>query len=80
VDWINDATRPLIHAIEPGEAARLAVRLAEETDRRVASLAPDRMWPNDPDSPLNPLRATHRAEHLDEIEAALRARGGSPAT
>jgi sulfite reductase beta subunit-like hemoprotein len=78
VDWINDATHPLIHAIEPGEAARLAVRLAEETDRRVASLASDRMWPND--SPLNPLRATHRAEHLDEIEAALRARGGSPAT
>ena len=80
VDWINDAARPLIHAIEPGEAARLAVRLAEETDRRVASLAPDRMWPTDPDSPLNPLRATHRAEHLDEIEAALGAKGESPAT
>lgn len=80
VDWVNDATRPLIHAIEPGEAARLAVRLAEETDRRVASLPPDRMLPNDPNSPLNSLRATHRGEHLDEIEAALRARGGSPAT
>ena len=72
VDWINDATRPLIHAIAPREAARLAVRLAEETDRRVASLPPDRMWPKDPDSPLNALRATHRGLHLDEIEAALR--------
>jgi sulfite reductase beta subunit-like hemoprotein len=75
VSWINDATRPLIHAIAPREAARLALRLAEETDRRVASLAPDRMYPNDANSPLNPLRADHRAEHLDQIEAALGAEG-----
>lgn len=73
-DWINDATRPLIHAIAPREAAELALRLAEETDRRVASLDPGRMYPVDPRSPLNPLRAAHRREHLDEIEAALRAR------
>jgi hypothetical protein len=77
VDWINDATRPLIHAIVPREAADLALRLAEETDRRVASLAPDRMLPHDADSPLNALRAAHRAEHLDEIEAALGAQGRS---
>jgi sulfite reductase beta subunit-like hemoprotein len=76
VSWINDATRPLIHAIAPREAAQLALRLAEETDRRVASLAPDRMFPNDARSPLNPLRADHRAEHLDQIEAALGAEGG----
>jgi sulfite reductase beta subunit-like hemoprotein len=75
VDWINDATRPLIHAIAPREAAQLALRLAEDTDARVASLAPDRMYPNDANSPLNPLRADHRAEHLDQIEAALGAEG-----
>jgi Mycothiol maleylpyruvate isomerase N-terminal domain len=80
VDWINDATRPLIHAIAPREAAQLALRLAEETDGRVASLAPDRMFPNDTKSPLNALRAAHRAEHLEEIEAALEAKGQSPAT
>jgi hypothetical protein len=71
VDWINDATRPLIHAIPPREAARLALLVAEETDGKVASLPPDRMYPVVPDSPLNPLRADHRAEHLDGIEAAL---------
>lgn len=71
VDWINDATRPLIHAIPPTEAARLALRIAEETDARVASLPADRLWPEDPDSPINSLRASHRGEHLDEIEAAL---------
>ena len=74
VDWINDASRPLIQAIPPLEAARLALRIAEETDARVASLPADRLWPNDPASPLNPLRASHRGEHLDEVEATLRAR------
>src|SRR5438445_6050995 len=71
VSWINDSARPLIHAIAPREAARLALRLAEETDRRVASLPPAKLWPLDPSSLINPLRAAHRGEHLDEIEAAL---------
>jgi hypothetical protein len=71
VDWINDASRPLIHAIPPRDAAQLALRVAEETDRRVASLPPDLVWPNDPNSPLNAFRASHRGEHLDDIEASL---------
>ena len=71
VDWINDSTRPFIHAIEPREAAELSLRLAEETDARMASLPPDRMYPADPANPINPLRATHRGEHLDDVEAAL---------
>ena len=75
VDWINDATRPLIHAIPPAEAARLAVSIAEETDAKVAVLPPDRLYPNDPDSPIPALRAEHRGEHLDELEAALGERG-----
>lgn len=74
VDWINDASRPLIHAIAPLETAGLALRIAEDTDARVATLPPDRLWPRDPGSPLYSLRASHRGEHLDEIEAALRAR------
>ena len=74
VDWINDATRPLIHAIPPEELAQLALDIAEETDARVATLPPEHLWPTDPESPLNPLRASHRGEHLDDIEAAL---GGS---
>jgi hypothetical protein len=73
-DWLNDATRPLIHAIQPREAAQLALRIAEETDARVARLPAERMAPRDPDSPLYAVRGDHRGEHLDEIEAALRAR------
>jgi DinB superfamily len=73
-DWLNDSTRPLIHAIAPREAAQLAMRIAEQTDARVAELPLDRLWPVDPDSPINPSRGDHRGEHLDEIEAALRRR------
>jgi hypothetical protein len=73
-DWLNDSTRPLIHAIAPREAAKLALRIAEETDALVARLPRDRMWPGDPDSPISADRAEHRGEHLDEIEIALKAR------
>jgi hypothetical protein len=75
VDWINDATRPLIHAIPPREAARLSLQIAEDTDARVATLPLDRLWPSDPDSPLYAVRASHRGEHLDDVEAALRDHG-----
>lgn len=74
VDWINDASRPLIHAVPPIELARLAVQIAEDTDARVATLPPDRLWPRDPESPLYAVRALHRGEHLDDIDAALAAR------
>lgn len=73
-DWINDSTRPLIEAIAPRAAADLALRIAEETDAKIAALPPElaaRTWPADPTSLVNPRRAAHRAEHLDEIEAAL---------
>ena len=75
VDWINDASRPLIHAIPPREVTRLALEIAAETDARVATVPADRLWPSDPASPLYGSRAVHRAEHLDEVQAALRARG-----
>jgi len=73
-DWLNDSTRPLIHAIAPREAAQFALRIAEQTDALVAKLPLDRMYPHDPSSPIFAGRGEHRGEHLDEIEAALRAR------
>jgi len=74
VDWINDSTRPLIHAIPPRQAAEVALRIAEETDELIASLSPELVAKIDANSPLNPVRADHRGEHLDEIEAALAGR------
>lgn len=72
VTWINDSNRGLIHAIDPREAARFALRTAQQTDDRVARMDPAKTWPTDPESLLNPMRAAHRGEHLDEIEEALR--------
>ena len=74
-DWLNDSTSPLIHAIAPTVAAQLALQTAEQCDALVAELPLDRILPGDPTSPIWPGRSEHRAEHLDEIEAALRARG-----
>jgi hypothetical protein len=74
VDWINDSSRPFMHAVSPIDLARLALEIAEQTDARVATLPVDRLWPADPQSPLYAVRASHRGEHLDEVETALRAR------
>jgi hypothetical protein len=71
VDWSNDATRPLIHAVPPRQLARLALDIAAETDARVAALPPEHLWPRDIESPLNAFRASHRGEHLNDIDAAL---------
>jgi hypothetical protein len=80
VDWINDSTRPLIHAIPPRQAAEVALRIAEETDQLIASLSSDLVAKIDDSSPLNLARADHRGEHLDEIEAALAGRGSNRRT
>ena len=77
VDWINDSARPLIHAIPPRQAAEVALRIAEETDELMASLSPELVAQVDDTSPLNLVRADHRGEHLDEIEAALAGRDGT---
>ena len=74
VDWINDSSRPLIHAIPPRALAELAVSIAEATDELVASLPDEMLAGLDETSALNPVRANHRGEHLDEIEAAIRPR------
>ena len=77
VVWINDAARPLIHAVPPRTLAKLALRIATDTDASVERLPDDalpKLWPADPNSPLNPVRAGHRGEHLDEIEKALASR------
>jgi hypothetical protein len=74
VDWINDSARPLIHAIDPRALAELAVSIAEKTDELVASLSDELLAGLDETSPLNPERADHRGEHLNEIEAAIRPR------
>jgi hypothetical protein len=72
-DWINDASKPLLLALAPRQAANLAVAIAETVDDKVAALPDDLVARNAAaGSPLNLLRAEHRAEHLREIEHAFR--------
>ena len=72
-DWINDASKPLLLALAPREAAELAVAIAETVDGKVAALPDDLVARNAAaGSPLNLLRAEHRAEHLREIEHLFR--------
>jgi hypothetical protein len=59
--------------LPPRRAAELAVKIARETDRAVERLSDDTLAHNAAaPQPLNVVRATHRREHLDEIEAVLR--------
>jgi hypothetical protein len=71
-DWINDAGKPLLLALPPRVAARLAVEIAERVDQRVAALSDERVAANRAaGEPLLLARARHRKEHLDEIEHVL---------
>jgi hypothetical protein len=69
VDWINDAAKPLILALPPRVAAQVAVDAAAAADSRVAALSDELLAINERTGLyINPDRAEHRSEHLDEIE------------
>ncbi|HKC91935.1 MAG TPA: hypothetical protein VKE23_11475, partial [Candidatus Limnocylindria bacterium] len=73
-DAINESAKPLCLALRPRDAAKLALRLAEEADGKVKALS-DAMLAKvraADGGPFDLSRATHRKEHLDEIEGALR--------
>jgi hypothetical protein len=72
VDWINDAAKPMQLALPPRRAATLAVDTARATDHAVAALSDELIARNAGAArPIYLLRATHRREHLDEIEKVL---------
>lgn len=69
---VNDISLPFWAAIPPREAARMALEIAEALDERLASLpsalfeeikARNERWV---------VRALHRNQHLDQIDAALK--------
>jgi hypothetical protein len=72
VNWINDAAKPIFLALPPRIAARVAVEAAEAADRAVAGMSDELLAKNDEIGLIiNPVRAEHRQEHLDELERAL---------
>jgi hypothetical protein len=71
---VNESAKPLCLALPPRDAARLALRLAEEADGKVKALS-DGMLAKiraTGGPPFNLSRAIHRKEHLDDIERELR--------
>lgn len=71
-DWINDAAKPIFLAIPPSIAARVVLEAAEAADRAVAGMSDELLAKNDETGLIiNPLRAEHRAEHLDDLERAF---------
>jgi hypothetical protein len=71
-DAINESAKPLCLALRPRDAARLALRLADESDERVRALS-DAMLAKiaaKGGPPFNLSRAIHRKEHLDDLERA----------
>ena len=68
---INDVLLPMWAAIPPHEVGRLAVATAEFVDQRLEHFPPallEEIWTL---SDRFIIRAGHRHQHLDEIEAAL---------
>ena len=73
VEWITNAAKPLCLALGPREAALLSLRVAEETDRRVAGLSDELLTKVQAvGCPFALSRGEHRGEHLDDIQRALR--------
>ncbi len=69
IEWVNDSSKPLCLALPPRDAAQLALRLAEEADRKVAALSDEMLAKiTAVGTPFNLSRAIHRKEHLDDIE------------
>jgi hypothetical protein len=70
--FVNDLSLPLWAAIPPREAARICIETAETLDKRLEDYSPalleeiynyNKRWV---------VRAFHRGEHLDEVDAALK--------
>lgn len=79
VDSVNEALQPLLVTIPPRQAARTALAAAEAADQEVATFPESWVGPVAAlTSSIRLRRATHREEHLDQIERAL-GRGGRSA-
>ena len=67
----NDGMKPLLAAVPPLEAARLALEAAERVDALVARFTPALVAAATTGSAIRGNRSEHRLEHIQQIEAAL---------
>ena len=69
---VNDLSLPLWEVIPPREAARIAVETSEELDQRLEEYPQDLLEEIFNYNKRWVVRALHRNEHLDEVDAALK--------
>lgn len=69
---VNDYSLPLWAAIPPRAAADIAIEAAEALDARLESYPPALLEIVNDFYPRWVIRAAHRNEHLDEVDAAQR--------
>lgn len=67
----NDGMKPLLAAVPPFEAARIAIAAAERVDALVARFTPAMVEGATTGSAIRGNRSEHRLEHIEQIEAAL---------
>ena len=70
-DLLNGALLDEWLAIPLRDAARLSLAAAEAIDRKLEAVAPELLDAIAAANPRGIVRATHRNEHLDQIERAL---------
>ena len=70
--FVNDLSLPLWAAIPPREAARIAIETSEQLDARLEQFPADLCTEIYTYNKRWVVRALHRGEHLDEVDAALR--------
>jgi len=70
--FVNDLSLPLWAAIPPREAARIAIETAETLDQRLENYPPELLEEIYTFNKRWVVRAMHRGEHLDEVDAALK--------
>jgi hypothetical protein len=70
--FVNDLSLPLWAAIPPREAARIAIESAEALDQRLEAFPPALLEELYAYNKRWVVRAHHRGQHLDEVDAALR--------
>lgn len=70
--FVNDLSLPLWAAIPPRQAARIAIETAEALDKRLEDFPPVLLEEIHTYNKRWVVRALHRGEHLDNVDAALK--------
>lgn len=76
VDILNRACLPQWLALAPRAAADLALKTAEAIDKKIETVSTEIFdWClTNPDCPIAIVRANHRAEHIEQIQQAVKSR------